>query len=544
MRELILKHALKNAIDHGKANPKAVVGKVLGENASLRPKAKEVIEETNKVIEEIASWSDEEKRAKLEELWPNAFEKKEIVRERLKALPNVGDKVVMRFAPNPNGAATLGSARGIITNGEYCKKYNGKYICRFDDTDPANKAPVLEAYDWYLEDMEWLGYPPNKVVKASERIHYYYRVVDELIAKRAVYVCTCAHEAMKKQRATGKACKCRERDQLNNKKMWHEMLEGKYGEGDAVLRVKTDMQHKDPAIRDWVAFRIIKTPHPLVGDKYQVWPMLDFEGALEDHMQGVTHIVRGKDLRDSTERQKYLYKYLEWEYPETLYWGRVGIHEFGKLSTSGISKDIKAGKYSGWDDPKLPTVRAMRRRGFTAEALKEFWLDFGLTQKDVKASMENLEAINRKIIEPNSNRFYFAPKPKKILVKGIPEVKVRLHNHPDYPERGDREYFFRGEQEFYVPTEDLCDDFRLKGAFNIVKDGNEWKYDGEELRKNPKVQWVSDPIYCKVLMPKGKDIEGVCERELGNQKKGTTVQLERFGYARVEKEGVLVFTHT
>ncbi len=543
MREIILKHALKNEVEHGKANVKTVVGKVLGEDTSLRSKAKEVIAEVEDVLKEISTWTNEEKRRKLLELWPDAFEKKIEEKERLKPLPDVGDKVVMRFAPNPNGPPTLGSARGIVINGEYCRKYNGKYICRFDDTDPAKKAPIVEAYDWYLEDMEWMGYPPNKVVKASERIEYYYRAVDELIAKRVVYVCTCTHEAIRKQRATGKACKCRDRGQLDNKKRWDAMLKGEYDEGKAVLRVKTDMGHKDPAIRDWVAFRIIKTPHPLVGDKYVVWPMLDFEGALEDHLQGVTHIVRGKDLRDSTERQKYLYKYLEWEYPTTLYWGRVGILDFGKLSTSLMSKDIAAGKYTGWDDPRLPTVRALRRRGFQAEAIREFWLDFGLTQKDVNASMENLEAINRKLIEPNANRFYFTPNPEKIVVKGIPETRVRLLKHPDHPKRGEREYFFSGEQEFYVPKKDVCDGFRLKGAFNIVRDGKGWKYDGKELRKNPKVQWVSDPVECRVLMPKGKDMTGVCERELANQKKGTIVQLERVGYARVDGKGVLVFTH-
>ncbi len=220
----------------------------------------------------------------------------------------------------------------------------------------------------------------------------------------------------------------------------------------------------------------------------------------------------------------------------------MGILEFGKLSTSLISKDITEGKYTGWDDPRLPTVRALRRRGFQAEAIREFWLDFGLTQKDVNASMENLEAINRKLIEPNANRFYFVPGPEKIAVKGIPEIRVRLLKHPDHPKRGEREFFFKGTQEFYVPKGDVCDDFRLKGAFNVVRDGDSWRYDGEELRNNKKVQWASEPTKCTVLMPKGKDLKGVCERELANQKKGTIVQLERVGYARVDGEGVLVFT--
>jgi glutamyl-tRNA synthetase len=543
MRDLILKHALKNELEHGKANPKAVVGRVLGEDASLRGKAQEVIKETEKVVKEIANWSEEEKRAKLAELWPDAFEKKIIERERLKPLPGMEQgKIVMRFAPNPNGPPTLGSARGIIINGEYCRKYNGKYICRFDDTDPSTKVPMLKAYDWYLEDMDWLGYAPHKVVKASERIEKYYEPVEELIAKRAVYVCVCSQEEIKKQRATGKACHCRDRAQAENLKMWRDMLAGKYDEGEAVLRVKTDMQHPDPAIRDWVAFRILKASHPLVGNKYTVWPMLDFEGAIEDKLQGVTHIIRGKDLRDSTERQKYLYNYMGWTYPDTYYWGRIGIHEFGKLSTSGLSKAIAAGEYTGWDDPRIPTVRALRRRGFKPEAVREFWLDFGLSEKDAKASMANLESINRKLIDAEANRFYFVPNPKKIMVKGIPDTHVRLKNHPENPERGQREYHFNGEQAFFIPA-DAPDEFRLKGAFNVKRKGKEYVFDGAEVRDNPKLQWVSDPLECTLLMNTGPNLVGVCERELGNQHVNTLVQLERVGYARVERTGLLVFTH-
>ncbi len=530
----ILKHALKNAVEHGEPNAKAIIGSVLAAEPSLRGDVKAVAEGVRGAMQEIAGWSAEKRRKELLKMWPDALKKRErAAKEALGPLPNSNGKVVMRFAPNPNGPPTLGSSRGIVINGEYCKRYNGKLICRFDDTDPSLKKPLKEAYDWYLEDMEWLGYPPDKVVYASDRIPKYYKVAEELIMKRHAYVCTCPAEKFRKLKAEGKECPCRSQGNHEAMGLWKKMLNGGFGEGEAVLRIKTDMRHKDPAIRDWVAFRIRHGEHTRAGKKYIVWPMLDFEGAVEDHLLGTTHIIRGKDLRDSTERQKYIYRYMGWEYPVTLYWGRVAVHEFGKLSTSGISKGISEGKYGGWDDPRLPTIRALRRRGFQAEAIVKFWMGLGLSEKDVRASMATIEAFNKKLVDPKARRYFFVPKPKKIVVKGIPPTRVRLRYHPQ-ADMGEREYFFKGEQEFYVP--EAPDEFRLKDAFNVRKEGGGYTYAGKGLSGLPKLQWVSEPIEAELVMP-GKTVKGVAERYLLEAKKGWVVQLERVGYARIDSVG-------
>ena len=530
--EKVLKHTLKNAVEHGNPNAKVIVGKVLAAEPELRKDAKAVAGEVERAIAKISGWDERKKRKTLLGIWPDALKKKEIeVKEALKPLPNVGKKVVMRFAPNPNGPPTLGSSRGIVINGEYSKRYNGKLICRFDDTDPSLKKPLKEAYDWYLEDMEWLGYPPDKVVYASDRIKDYYRVAEELIMKRHAYVCTCPAEKFRKLKAKGEACPCRNQGNREAMGLWKKMLAGEFKEGEAVLRIKTDMQHKDPAMRDWVAFRVRYGDHTRVGKEYCVWPMLDFEGAVEDHMLGTTHIIRGKDLRDSTGRQKYLYGYMGWKYPETLYWGRVAVHEFGKLSTSGIRKGIEGGKYNGWDDPRLPTIRALRRRGFQAEAIVEFWKSLGLTEKDVRASMETIAAFNKRIIDPKAGRYFFVPKPKRIKVGGIPPTRVKLHRHPG-EEKGTREYFFGGEQLFYVP--ETPEEFRLKDAFNVKKVGRgKYAYAGRELTSGPKIQWVSEPLDAELVTP-DKKIRGVAERYVLEAKKGQIVQLERVGYARID----------
>ena len=133
--------------------------------------------------------------------------------------------------------------------------------------------------------------------------------------------------------------------------LWRMMLDGRLGEERRSSRIKTDIKHRDPAIRDWAAFRIVTTPHPIVGDRYRVWPLLDFESAVEDHLQQVTHILRGKDLMDSETRQRYLYQHMGWTYPRVVHWGRIKIHQFGSFSTSKLRKAIEAGGYTDGTTP-------------------------------------------------------------------------------------------------------------------------------------------------------------------------------------------------
>ena len=419
---LIKKYALQNAVKYNKL-PQAgsVMGKVMAA-PELRTKAREVNSLIVEVLDEINRMSPDSWEQELERLAPELIAELKEKKEPDKGLPplTIKGKLVMRFAPNPNGPPTIGSSRGIIVNSEYTKKYNGKFIVRFDDTDPATKRPMLEAYDWYLDDCEWLGAKPDEVVIASDRIQKYYEVAQQLIEKGSAYVCFCEQEEFKALKDVKKACPHREEEVGKNLESWKKMISGEYKEQEAVLRIKTDIAHKDPAIRDWVAFRIIKTPHPrpAVGGKYNVWPLLDFEGAVEDHFLGTTLIIRGKDLADSEIRQRYIYKYMDWKYPETMHWGRVQIHEFGKLSTSGLKKAISEGTYTGWDVPRLPTIRALRRRGIRSEALRKFMIELGLGETDISLSLDTLYAENRKIVDPAANRYFFVWNPVELEVEG------------------------------------------------------------------------------------------------------------------------------
>ncbi len=556
---LIKKYALQNAVKY-KKTPQggAVIGKVMA-NPELRSRVKEITGLVGEVLEELERMPPESREDELIKLAPELLDELKEKKEPEKGLPplSLNGPLVMRFAPNPNGPPTIGSARGIVVNSEYTKKYNGKLIIRFDDTDPATKRPMLEAYEWYLDDCEWLGAKPDEVVIASDRIPLYYEVAQQLIRKDGAYVCFCEQEAFKALKDAKKACPHREQGVEKNLEYWEKMLSGGYKEQEAVLRIKTDIAHKDPAIRDWVAFRIIRIPHPRpeAGDKYFAWPLLDFEGAVEDHLLGTTLIIRGKDLMDSETRQRYVYKYMGWTYPKTMHWGRVQIHEFGKLSTSGLKKAIAEGVYTGWDDPRVPTIRALRRRGIRPEALRKFMIDLGLGETDISLSLDTLYAENRKIIDPIANRYFFVWDPVELEIEG---AEPKVAKAPLHPSRGGMREIPAGTKVLVcrndVDTLGEGERLRLKDLYNIRITSIQpltAKFIGTDMdlvkkEKARIIHWVPlDGLRVKVLSPDGEYTgagERGIEKELGN-----VVQFERFGFVRIDSvrddEIVAYFTH-
>jgi glutamyl-tRNA synthetase len=558
IRELIEKYALQNAVKYNAApNAGAVMGKLMGEHPELRTRAKEITPQISAVLAGIEGMSPDEWQRRLEAIAPELITELSTRKEPSKGLPplvGAENGVIMRFAPNPNGPPTLGSARGIIVNSEYVKRYGGQFIIRFDDTDPVKKRPMPEAYGWYLEDCEWLGANPDKVIAASERVSYYYDVAEELIRRGGAYVCQCAQGVFKEHKDKGIPCPHRDQNLELNMDLWRGMLGGELGEGQAVLRIKTDMYHKDPAIRDWAAFRIVCTPHPLVGDRYRVWPLLDFESAVEDHLLGTTHILRGKDLADSETRQRYLYSHMGWTYPRVVHWGRIKIHQFGSFSTSKLRRAIEAGEYSGWDDPRVPTVRALRCRGIRPEALRKFMIDLGVGETDISISMDSIYAENRKLIDPQANRYFFVWEPVALEIEGEVPLVAHAPLHPTI-DRGFRE-IPAGNNVLICRSDagDLKrgDKIRLKDFCNIeiisldsakpVKA----RFIGTEIAKRMKIiHWAPvDGVPVRVLRPDGID-EGIGEAGIAGEL-DRVVQFERYGFVRINYLGdpiVAYFAH-
>jgi len=561
IRAKIRKYALQNAVRYEKP-PKedAVLKKMLAEHPELRKDAKQVATLVKEEIKSIASMSKEERVEELAKIAPELVEElKEKEKEKREiGLPELhlaeGEKVVMRFAPNPNGAATLGSARGIIINSEYAKMYGGKFILRFDDTDPVLKRPLLEAYDWYREDCDWLDAEPDEVIVASERMDLYYEYAEELIKKGAAYVCFCPAETFKTYKERKLPCPHRAVSIVENIESWEKMLSGVYEEKEAVLRIKTDMASEDPALRDWVALRILKSEHPRVGEKYEVWPTLDFESAIEDHLLGVTHIIRGKDLMKSEKRQRFLYDHLGWKYPVTMHWGKIKMQEFGKFSTSELRKSIESGEYEGWDDPRLPTLKALRRRGFQPEAIRKFFISIGVTQTDIAVSMKNLYAENRKVVDSLASRYFFVRNPAEMRLKDGNSFVAKALKHPsreDYREirTGDTVYisgddFDRMKERQKIRLKYLCN-VQIESVKPLVARVVETPT--EDI---PIIQWApSEGIKVKVKRPDGID-EGIGEPLIASEL-GNVVQFERYGFVRIDsvaeketgKEVVAYFTH-
>jgi glutamyl-tRNA synthetase len=557
MRELIEKYALQNAVKYKAApNAGAVMGKLMGEHPQLRSQAKEVSPLVKEVLAEVEKTGPKEWQERLQAIAPELLDELSERKEPDKGLsPLQGAEkgVVMRFAPNPNGPPTLGSARGIIINSEYVKRYGGKFLIRFDDTDPVKKRPMPEAYGWYLEDCEWLGAKPDEVITASERLPKYYETAQELICRGGAYVCGCEQAVFKDHKDKGIPCAHRDQSVEQNLKLWNEMLDGQLREGEAVLRIKTDMFYKDPAIRDWAAFRIVTASHPLAGTKYRVWPLLDFESAVEDHMLGTTHILRGKDLADSELRQMYLYRHLGWEYPKVIHWGRIKIHQFGSFSTSKLRKAIEEGEYMGWDDPRVPTVRAMRRRGIRAEAIRRFMIDLGVGETDISISMDSIYAENRKLIDLEANRYFFVWDPVSLEIEGDVPAQAKPPLHPTI-DRGLRE--IPAGNRLYICRSDLIDlkegdKVRLKDLCNIEIISLEparAKFAGKDVEKKVKskdadkgkgagkmkiIHWAPAlGLPMIVLKPDGVD-EGICEAGIAKEL-DHVVQFERYGFARID----------
>ena len=572
LKEDIRKTALLNAIKHeGKAQTGSVIGKTLGEKPDLRSKIKEISTLVNKIVKEVNTLSFDEQKSIVEENWPEALVKEKVEKEKhLPPLPNVDKyrQVVTRFSPNPDCVLHLGSARAIILCHEYVHMYKGKFVLRFEDTDPKIKRPLLEFYDRIREDLAWLGCKPNEEHIQSDRIPIYYEYAENLLKAGNAYVCTCQPEIFREKALASKSCDCRSLPIEEHLARWHRMQQGGYGQGEAVLRVKTDLNHPNPAVRDWPAARVIdakKYPHPRVGGKYHVWPLYNLACGIDDHLLGVTHIIRGKEHLTNQVRQEYMYKHLGWKYPEAIHYGRLKITG-AYLSKSKIVQGIREGLFKDWDDPRLATFAALRRRGITPGAIKKMIIDIGPKTQDLVLSWENLYAYNRKILDPAANRYFFVQNPIELTVRKIPEeYMVRLNLHPEYPERGFREYTIKPEGNehaaaFWVSKKDIDTTktgsmIRLMELFNVkIEKVSSYSAEAsfvsnayEEAKKGkvPLIHWipVGEDMPCQVVMPDAAMSEGIAEKTCKQLKQNTVIQFERFGFVRIDKNNAKLIAY-
>ncbi len=554
--------ALFNALKHeSDAQVGAIMGPMMGENPDFRPHGDEIPGIIAPVIDEVNDLSVAEKRERLGELDPELIDELDAEDETddraLPDLPNVSeyDSVRMRLAPNPNGPWHLGSARMPAVIGTYKGIYDGWMLCRFDDTDPETKRPDLDAYGEILDAIGYLGFEPDEVVKASDRLETYYEYARNLIDEGGAYTCSCDGETFSELKNAAEACPHRDKGTETVRSEFEAMVEGEYTSGEMVLRVRTDIEHKNPALRDWVAFRMVDTPHPRPeAAEYRCWPMLDFQSGIDDHEFGITHIVRGIDLQDSAKRQAFVYEYFGWEYPEVVHWGHVQIDAYDvEMSTSTIKELVAAGELDGWDDPRAPTIASLRRRGIRGEAIVNAMTELGTSTSNVDLAMSSVYAENRKLIDDGADRMFFVREGvEKTLIGGPDSAEPPVH--PDHEERGVREITV--DNGVLVEPDDVPPNGKriwLKGygAVRHTRDAFEFTGDSIDIVRDGSVDvvhWVPADRNVPVRLRTMSGTEtGHAEPGISEYGSDDVVQFERIGFARIDRheddETVAYFTH-
>jgi glutamyl-tRNA synthetase len=358
---------------------------------------------------------------------------------------------------------------------------------------------------------------------------------------------------MQDNRHKGIACACRDADSAKNKTEWENMVKGKYKEGQCSLRLKIDMHAGNQVMRDPVVFRIIDTEHYRQKKKYKVWPMYDFAGPCEEEWNGTTHILRSAEFGTMrAELQNFIKDLFKFRKQPIIQYGRFNV--VGAVTQGReIRQMIEEGKVAGWDDPRLVTLKALKRRGFVKEMFYELALEVGLSPVQTNIDWKMISAINRRILDPKAYRYFFINEPVKIRIKGAPEQDIELNLHPDNKKGGRK---FRTGEEFLIEKTDLEQLsenalYRLMDCLNFRKKGNGFESDSleyEKYRESGKkiMHWLpaGQAVDVEILMPDASVLKGIAEPGVKKIKQDTVIQFERFGFCRLDDKKRLRFWFT
>jgi glutamyl-tRNA synthetase len=564
IKKEIRKFGLQNAYEHGgKTQDKIILAKILGNKPEFRSKVKEISPEISAIVSEINQISLDEQKKEIEENYPEILIPKEKIEERegLPPLKNAEHgKVVTRFPPEPNGYPHIGHAKAAIINSEYAKMYGGKCILRMDDTNP--EAERMEYHAAIKVGLDWLGIKFDSVKNTSDDMDFFYEKGMQLINSGKAYVCTCKRETISNNRKERKACKCSFGDMKKNVQGWEKMFE-KFKPGEAIVRFRGDMQSDNAVMRDPVLFRIIEEKHYTLGEKYRVWPSYDFAVAIEDSKDGVTHAFRSKEFELRKDLIEAILDDLGMRKPIQGFFSRLEFKGM-PISKRILKPLIEEGKVSWYDDPRLPTLEALRRRGIKPEAIKKFILSLGLTKANTLAPFDALEAFNRKFVDADSIRLFMVSNPKKIRITKIPFSFVQIPNHP-IKDMGKRTIEF--DENFLIAGEDAENihngmKVRLLGLgtieFTMVGDQLEGEFvENGEISNIQKIQWIpqKNAHQIKLLIPNQlfneeefnenslEELLVYTEPHYLTLKEGEEIQFVRFGYCRKDSQNQAIFTH-
>lgn len=393
-------------------------------------------------------------------------------------------KVVTRFPPEPNGYLHIGHAKSILLNYGLAQQYGGTFNFRFDDTNPTKEK--TEYVQSIIDDIKWLGADfGDKIFFASEYFDAMYEAAVKLIKKGKAFVCDLTADEIREYRGTltepGKNSPYRDRSVEENLSLFEAMKNGEFPDGSKVLRAKIDMASPNMNMRDPVIYRIARMTHHNTGDKWCIYPMYDFAHPIEDAIEGITHSICTLEFEDHRPLYEWVVNELEYENPPRQI-------EFAKLYLTNvvtgkryIKKLVEDGVVDGWDDPRLVSLSALRRRGFTPESIRMFMELVGISKSQSSVDYAMLEYCIREDLKMKADRMMAVLNPIKLIIDNYPEGQVEyfdIENNQENPEAGTRKVAF--SRELYIEAEDFMEEppkkyfrlfpgneVRLKGAYFV-----------------------------------------------------------------------------
>ncbi len=407
-------------------------------------------------------------------------------------------EIVTRFPPEPNAYLHIGHARAIITNFELAKNFGGRTNLRFDDTNPVKEDQ--EFVEAIKDDIRWLGYDFANVFFGSNYFDATYEKAILLIKKGLAYVCDLSQEEMSKYRGTlnepGKDSPYRNRSVEENLKLFEEMKNGVYPDGAKTLRAKIDMASPNINLRDPALYRIIHTTHHQTGDKWCIYPMYDFAHPLQDAFEGITHSCCSLEYDNHRPLYDWVVENCECEHiPHQYEFGRLNITNT-IMSKRYLKMLVDGGYVTGYDDPRMPTLVGLKRRGFTPESIKNFIIETGLSRINSTVSSDMLDHFLREDLKLKANRPMAVLNPLKVVITNYPEGEIEYldaFNNVENEELGTRKIAF--SRNLYIEREDFVPEKPNKHWKRLAKDVevrlfnayfikcNEIIYDGDEIKE-------------------------------------------------------------
>ncbi len=407
------------------------------------------------------------------------------------------DTVYTRFPPEPNGYLHIGHAKSLNINFGIKQKFSGKCNLRFDDTNPTKED--VEYVDSIKEDIKWLGYTWDKELYASDYFEDIFNYAVLLIKKGLAYVCDYNAEQIRDTRGTltepGQNSPYRNRSIDENLQLFYEMREGKYADGEKVLRAKIDMASPNMNMRDPVIYRILRAHHHRTGDKWLVYPMYDFAHPLSDAIEGITHSICTLEFEDHRPLYDWVVDNCDFEKkPHQYEFARLNIKRT-IMSKRYLKRLVDEGKVDGWSDPRMPTLSGMRRRGYPAEAIKDFCNRVGVAKANSEVENALFEHCVREYLNNNADRLMVVEKPLKVIIDNMADDEVvtfSVENFPGKPEKGTHEVTM--SKEIYIDSDDFSINpppkykrltvggmIRLRGAYILTYNDVELDADGNPI---------------------------------------------------------------